>query len=80
MAILLEHHGNSLGMLWECSGNTLEGKHGSALGVPWDVGIACGNTPGVSLKKYSCSGNLWHGNAQGTAWEEHGKIRGIASE
>ncbi len=52
MAILLEYHGNSfggaVGMLWECSGNTMGGKHGSTLGVLWDVGIACGNTPGVS--------------------------------
>ena len=52
MAILLEYHGNSfggaVGMLWECSGNTMGGKHGSTLGVLGDVGIACGNTPGVS--------------------------------
>ena len=35
-------------MLWECSGNAVGGKHGSTLGVLWDVGIAGGNTPGVS--------------------------------
>ena len=37
-----------LGVLWECSGNTMGGKHGSTLGVLRDVGIACGNMPGVS--------------------------------
>ena len=58
-------------MLWECSGNTLGGKHGSTLGVLWDVGIACGNTPGASQHS---------GNSMGVLKERHGKSMGKSEE
>ena len=80
MAILLEYHGNSLGVLWECSGNTVGGKHGEYSGSA----MGCGNSmweyarsiirilPLWELIAWECSRN-----GMGRAWENQRNSIGI---
>ena len=65
-------------MLWECSGNTLGGKHRSTLGVLWDVGIAC-HIVGIRQEYHKNTPALGT-YSMGMLKEQHGKSMAKSEE